>query len=1031
MTDADKKSPVAASKRKRDDGKEDAAKRNKGPAAKDVKDVKEEEKEESGVKEEGDGGGGGGAKDSAAAADGKAAVVPAATGSAPGSEPATPAKTKEEEDFMPTPQMEEMLVVFLTRMVFVAVGEGKDKESAVCQAASQDLVTEVLTVWPTAAQKFTHMMRFLDHAVASANKERQQGAIAGGQAPVAHASSRGGGPGGRGGLPHADDVHPHLASGLRTLNRVMEQQPALFVQTNAKQIKVVLEPVLKSHSNLLHSELCDLLTKLVAVYPPGAADASPDTAEVYEQLHAVLDAQLTAAAAAGACGPLPPAALHGMTQAQAQAAQAMPSHGSIAGASTAGALRVLNVLLPTSPKHVDRHIANVVKLLVRQAARNNASHRFRDNKTGMFLSPKNTPLPPPSGCPPEPFPGDYGSAVCNVRLALNLLGDPTLLATSDHRKQFPVAMAQQLSDRFVDKQVLLAVLKALQHLVTGGAVGANGELAVPGHGSLPQMHVKELKQILNQLSSLRKANIAAALTPEFEEVFMDLIFELRKVDTSGVAPPPGASLPPAEIRNPMFIQGLRVQRPSLRQRFFDVYDESLEKSLFHRLDFVFRRQDWNGLADIFWLKQALDLVLALLNESRTIILAPNSATIKAIGLGAAYDAATAASAALQTDEAEKAKAKAKEEEEREEEAAAAAAPAPEGDEAIAAAAAAKAAKAAAKEKEVKYKPMTAAARKAATDKIERMEKEAIAFAPILKKAQEAQQRAKEAKEAKAKAKADAAAAAKEEAAKGGASTSKEAGADVEMEDRDGTPARPLRTEEDEEAAEAAANRAAVEGLAVVCDKHAAFLGSCAQLSVKELITPLREVAHLDAPMAYHLWVLMFTIVWGTLTKDEQETLAKSMINLLSREHHQKQQYQRLNVIQALMEGILFSEPQIKIPAELMKFLGKRYNVCHIAIPLLEHHLSRNLLKDVRGFHALADLYKHLSEEDMLAGLWRADEAILQWLPQNLYPKQPMERLRHTAASVCEETRAGMALVQHGFWPEAQVGLATPNPNTVL
>jgi transformation/transcription domain-associated protein len=233
------------------------------------------------------------------------------------------------------------------------------------------------------------------------------------------------------------------------------------------------------------------------------------------------------------------------------------------------------------------------------------------------------------------------------------------------------------------------------------------------------------------------------------------------------------------------------------------------------------------------------------------------------------------------------------------------------------------------------------------------------------------------------------------------------------------------------APEDAASGAAVEGLAVVCDKHAAFLGSCAQLSVKELITPLREVAHLDAPMAYHLWVLMFTIVWGTLTKDEQETLAKSMINLLSREHHQKQQYQRLNVIQALMEGILFSEPQIKIPAELMKFLGKRYNVCHIAIPLLEHHLSRNLLKDVRGFHALADLYKHLSEEDMLAGLWRADEAILQWLPQNLYPKQPMERLRHTAASVCEETRAGMALVQHGFWPEAQVGLATPNPNTVL
>lgn len=30
-------------------------------------------------------------------------------------------------------------------------------------------------------------------------------------------------------------------------------------------------------------------------------------------------------------------------------------------------------------------------------------------------------------------------------------------------------------------------------------------------------------------------------------------------------------------------------------------------------------------------------------------------------------------------------------------------------------------------------------------------------------------------------------------------------------------------------------------------------------------------------------------------------------------------------------------------------------------------MSRNLLKDSRGFHALAELYRHLSEEDLLAG----------------------------------------------------------------
>jgi hypothetical protein len=66
--------------------------------------------------------------------------------------------------------------------------------------------------------------------------------------------------------------------------------------------------------------------------------------------------------------------------------------------------------------------------------------------------------------------------------------------------------------------------------------------------------------------------------------------------------------------------------------------------------------------------------------------------------------------------------------------------------------------------------------------------------------------------------------------------------------------------------------------------------------------------------------------------------------------------------QALLEGISLSQPQPKIPAELIKFLGKTYNAWHISIPLLESHvLSRLFLKDSRCFHALADLYRHLSE----------------------------------------------------------------------
>ena len=44
------------------------------------------------------------------------------------------------------------------------------------------------------------------------------------------------------------------------------------------------------------------------------------------------------------------------------------------------------------------------------------------------------------------------------------------------------------------------------------------------------------------------------------------------------------------------------------------------------------------------------------------------------------------------------------------------------------------------------------------------------------------------------------------------------------------------------------------------------------------------------------------------------------------------------VLQALLEGISLSQPQPKLPSELIKFLGKTYNAWHIAIPLLESHV---------------------------------------------------------------------------------------------
>lgn len=74
--------------------------------------------------------------------------------------------------------------------------------------------------------------------------------------------------------------------------------------------------------------------------------------------------------------------------------------------------------------------------------------------------------------------------------------------------------------------------------------------------------------------------------------------------------------------------GLRARDPDIRMKFFSLYHESLGKTLFTRLQFIIQVQDWGALSDVFWLKQGLDLLLAILVDDKPITLAPNSARVQ-------------------------------------------------------------------------------------------------------------------------------------------------------------------------------------------------------------------------------------------------------------------------------------------------------------------------------------------------------------------------------------------------------------------
>ncbi|KAI7756782.1 hypothetical protein M8C21_014453, partial [Ambrosia artemisiifolia] len=422
---------------------------------------------------------------------------------------------------------------------------------------------------------------------------------------------------------------------------------------------------------------------------------------------------------------------------------------------------------------------------------------------------------------------DVGMVIANLKSVMKLIGEK-VMAVPDVKKSITQILSSLLSEKGTDHTVLLCILDVIKGWIDKN-FGTPGMTATSASFLTP----KEVVSFLQKLSQVDKQNFSTSSLEEWDRKYLELLYGLCA----------DANKYPLTLRQEVFqkverqfLLGLRAKDPEMRMKFFSLYHESLQKTLFTRLQYIIQVQDWEALSDVFWLKQGLDLLLAILVENKPITLPPNSAKVAyLLAAGSLPEHSGAQSMVMDASEV------------------------------------------------AEDTPLT------------------------------------------------------------------------------------------------------IDSLVT---KHAKFMSEMSRLQVGDLVIPLRELAHTDANVAYHLWVLVFPIVWVTLCKDEQVKLAKPIITLLSKDYHKKQQGNRPNVVQALLEGLQLSHPQPRMPSELIKYIGKTYNAWHIALNLLESH------NDTKCSESLAELYRLLNEEDMRYGLWKK-------------------------RSITAETRVGLSLVQHGYWQRAQ------------
>ncbi|KAM7524076.1 hypothetical protein LguiA_013978 [Lonicera macranthoides] len=594
------------------------------------------------------------------------------------------------------------------------------------------------------------------------------------------------------------DPSTALAQGLDVMNKVLEKQPHLFIRNNINQISQILEPCFKYKMLDAGKSLCSLLKMVFVAFPSEGPNIPQDVQALYVKVDTLIQKHLAAVAAPSTAG-------------EDNSAQMISF-----------VLFVIKTLAEVQKSVIEP--SNLVRVLQR-LARDMGSAAGSYARHGQRTDPDSAVSSSRQGA-------DIGVVIANVKSVLKLISERVMLV-SECKRSVTQILNSLLSEKGTDHTVLLCILDVIKGWI-------EEDFSMPGKpvASSSFLTSKEVVSFLQKLSQVDKQNFSPSAVEEWDRKYLQLLY--------GICADSNKYL--QTLRQDVFLKverqfllGLRAKDPEMRVKFFSLYHESLGKTLFARLQYIIQIQDWEALSDVFWLKQGLDLLLAVLVEDKPITLAPNSAKVPPIMVPGSLSDNSGP------------------------------------------------------------QPMV-------TDVPEGSEEGPLTFDSLVL-------------------------------------------------------------------------------------KHGQFLNDMSRLQVADLVIPLRELAHTDANVAYHLWVLVFPIVWVTLHKEEQVALAKPMITLLSKDYHKKQQASRPNVVQALLEGLQLSHPQPRMPSELIKYIGKTYNAWHIALGLLESHVML-FLNDTKCSESLAELYRLLNEEDMRCGLWKK-------------------------RSITAETRAGLSLVQHGFWQRAQ------------
>ncbi|RDW62546.1 hypothetical protein BP5796_10848 [Coleophoma crateriformis] len=247
-------------------------------------------------------------------------------------------------------------------------------------------------------------------------------------------------------------------------------------------------------------------------------------------------------------------------------------------------INILWTLAQRKPSEMDQHIPGVMKALQTKLARDHVSHfNAITGQAGMLAPPRPGEAGPSGELSPYELEIQTGlmlKAIDVISMRMDVLGD--------NRRPFLSVLAT-LVEKSLSNPLCLKILEMVETWV------------FKSEGSWPTL--KEKTAVLHKMLTFENRADQTLLMKFLELVIR--IYEDPKITRTELT-----------VRmEHAFLIGTRAQDVDMRNRFMAIFDKNQSKTASARLSYVITAQNWDTLAESFWLAQASELLLGAVDTN--------------------------------------------------------------------------------------------------------------------------------------------------------------------------------------------------------------------------------------------------------------------------------------------------------------------------------------------------------------------------------------------------------------------------------